>query len=292
MTTETGKEAKMTTTSRPRADGPLLVRILGNGWLIAAVVVTLVPFLYVLSASLMSNDEIFSVPFRLLPSGVYLGNYAHLLQETGFVQWFVNSAIIALARTVLAIALSLAAGYAFAKFEFRFKKLLFALVIGTLTLPIYVILIPLFNMMSTLGWTDTYWALVLPFTAQAIGVFLARQYMTTIPTELIEAARIDGASEWAIFRRVIVPLSQPTIAVMGILFFTASWNDYLWPLITVTSSSMFTVSLGLPALISPYSQHYGSLMAGSFLGTLPVIVIFLIFQKRFIDGILAGSLKG
>jgi ABC-type glycerol-3-phosphate transport system permease component len=123
-------------------------------------------------------------------------------------------------------------------------------------------------------------------------VFLARQYMLTIPTELIEAARIDGASEWAIFRRIIVPLSQPTIAVMGILFFTASWNDYLWPLITVTSSSMFTVSLGLPALISPYNQHYGSLMAGSFLGTLPIIVIFLVFQKRFIAGILAGSLKG
>jgi ABC-type glycerol-3-phosphate transport system permease component len=275
-----------------KARGPLLVRVLGNAGLVAAVVVTLVPFLYVLSASLMPNNEIFSVPFRLLPSGFYLGNYAYLVQETGFVQWFVNSAIIALARTVLAIALSLAAGYAFAKFEFRFKKLLFALVIGTLTLPIYVILIPLFNMMSTLGWTDTYWALVLPFTAQAIGVFLARQYMSTIPTELIEAARIDGASEWAIFRRIIVPLSQPTIAVMGILFFTASWNDYLWPLITVTSSSMFTVSLGLPALISPYSQHYGSLMAGAFLGTLPIIVIFLIFQKRFIDGILAGSLKG
>jgi ABC-type glycerol-3-phosphate transport system permease component len=280
------------TVATEKTRGPLLVRILGNAWLIAALVVTLVPFLYVLSASLMPNDEIFSVPFRPLPSGFYLGNYAYLVQETGFVQWFVNSAMIALARTVLAIALSLAAGYAFAKFEFRFKKLLFALVIGTLTLPIYIILIPLFNMMSTLGWTDTYWALVLPFTAQAIGVFLARQYMSTIPTELIEAARIDGASEWAIFRRIIVPLSQPTIAVMGILFFTASWNDYLWPLITVTSSSMFTVSLGLPALISPYSQHYGSLMAGSFLGTLPIIVIFLIFQKRFIDGILAGSLKG
>jgi lactose/L-arabinose transport system permease protein len=283
---------EVTTMAQRRLRGPLAVRVLGNAWLIAAVAATLVPFLYVISASLMPNDTIFSVPFRLFPRSLYLDNYAYLVNETGFVQWFLNSGIIALARTLLAIALSLSAGYAFAKFEFRFKKLLFGLVIGTLTLPIYVILIPLFNMMTTLGWTDTYWALILPFTAQAIGVFLARQYMLTIPTELIEAARIDGASEWTIFRRIIVPLSQPTIAVMGILFFTASWNDYLWPLITVTSSSMFTVSLGLPALISPYNQHYGSLMAGSFLGTLPIIVIFLVFQKRFIDGILAGSLKG
>ncbi|WP_297646468.1 carbohydrate ABC transporter permease [Pseudonocardia sp.] len=283
---------EVTTMAQRRLRGPLAVRVLGNAWLIAAVAATLVPFLYVISASLMPNDTIFSVPFRLFPRSLYLDNYAYLVDETGFVRWFLNSGIIALARTLLAIALSLSAGYAFAKFEFRFKKLLFGLVIGTLTLPIYVILIPLFNMMTTLGWTDTYWALILPFTAQAIGVFLARQYMLTIPTELIEAARIDGASEWTIFRRIIVPLSQPTIAVMGILFFTASWNDYLWPLITVTSSSMFTVSLGLPALISPYNQHYGSLMAGSFLGTLPIIVIFLVFQKRFIAGILAGSLKG
>ena len=184
------------------------------------------------------------------------------------------------------------AGYAFAKFEFRFKRALFVLVLATLTLPIYVILVPLFGMMTRFEWADTYWALILPFTAQAIGIFLARQQLLAIPNELLEAARIDGASEWNIFTRIIVPLAQPIIAVMGILFFTASWNDYIWPLIVVTSDDKFTVSLGLPSLIGPYRQEYGAVMAGSFLGTLPIVLIFLIFQRRFIEGIMAGALKG
>jgi ABC-type glycerol-3-phosphate transport system permease component len=274
------------------ATGLIVARVLGNAWLLAAVVVTVVPFIYLVSSSLMRNSELFGASFTLLPRRLYFGNYTWLFRETGFGRWFLNSLIVALSRTVVAIALSLAAGYAFAKFDFRFKRPLFLLVIATLTLPIYVILVPLFNMMTRMGWTNTYWALILPFTAQAIGVFLARQHLLGIPDELLEAARIDGAGEWRIFTRIIVPLSQPTIAVMGILFFTISWNDYIWPLITVTSESRFTVSLGLPALISPYNQHYGGLMAGSFLGTLPIIVIFLVFQKRFIDGILAGAMKG
>jgi ABC-type glycerol-3-phosphate transport system permease component len=228
----------------------------------------------------------------LLPDDLYLGNYELLFGETSFLRWFGNSVFVALARTVIAITLSLMAGYAFAKFEFRFKRPLFLLVIATLTLPLYVILVPLFSMMATLGWMDTYWALILPFTAQAIGIFLARQNLLAIPNELLEAARIDGASEWEIFTRIVVPLAQPVIAVMGILFFTASWNDFIWPLIVLTSDEKFTVSLGLPSLIGPYSQEYGAVMAGSFLGTLPIVIIFLMFQRRFIEGIMAGALKG
>jgi len=184
------------------------------------------------------------------------------------------------------------AGYAFAKFEFPGKRLLFFLVIGTLTLPLYVILVPLFGIVVDRGWTDSYLALILPFTAKAIGVFLARQQLLAIPNELLEAARIDGAGEWAIFTRIILPLAQPAIAVMGIIFFTSSWNDYLWPLIVILSDERFTVSLGLATLIGPYSQEYGAVMAGSFMGTLPIVLIFLIFQRRFIEGIMAGALKG
>ncbi|MEA2531710.1 MAG: arabinooligosaccharide transport system permease protein, partial [Thermomicrobiales bacterium] len=128
--------------------------------------------------------------------------------------------------------------------------------------------------------------------AQAIGIFLVRQQLLGVPNELLEAARIDGAGEWAIFTRLIVPLAQPVIAVMGILFFTSSWNDYLWPLIIITTDEKFTISLGLPSLIGPYSQEYGAVMSGSFLGTLPIMLIFLIFQRRFIEGIMAGALKG
>ncbi|MDF3039857.1 MAG: araQ [Thermomicrobiales bacterium] len=269
-----------------------ILQFLGNAVLLVGVFLTIVPFFYMVSASFKPGSELYSIPVQLLPDDLYLGNYELLFGETSFLRWFGNSVFVALARTVIAITLSLMAGYAFAKFEFRFKRPLFLLVIATLTLPLYVILVPLFSMMATLGWMDTYWALILPFTAQAIGIFLARQNLLAIPNELLEAARIDGASEWEIFTRIVVPLAQPVIAVMGILFFTASWNDFIWPLIVLTSDEKFTVSLGLPSLIGPYSQEYGAVMAGSFLGTLPIVIIFLMFQRRFIEGIMAGALKG
>lgn len=269
-----------------------VAQIAGNGLLLVGVFLTVMPFFYMVSASFKPGGELYSIPVRVLPRELYLGNYELLFGETSFIRWFGNSVFVALARTAIAITLSLMAGYAFAKFEFRFKRPLFMLVIATLTLPLYVILVPLFAMMTRLEWTDTYWALILPFTAQAIGIFLARQQLLGIPNELLEAARIDGASEWAIFTRIVVPLAQPVIAVMGILFFTASWNDYIWPLIVLTSDDKFTVSLGLPSLIGPYSQEYGAVMAGSFLGTLPIVLIFLVFQRRFIEGIMAGALKG
>jgi ABC-type glycerol-3-phosphate transport system permease component len=269
-----------------------ILQILGNAVLLVGVFLTIMPFFYMVSASFKPGSELFSIPVRVLPDDLYLGNYELLFGETSFLRWFGNSVFVALARTIIAITLSLMAGYAFAKFEFRFKRPLFFLVIATLTLPLYVILVPLFSMMATMGWMDTYWALILPFTAQAIGIFLARQQLLSIPNELLEAARIDGESEWGIFTRIVVPLAQPVIAVMGILFFTASWNDYLWPLIVLTSDEKFTVSLGLPSLIGPYDQEYGAVMAGSFLGTLPIVIIFLVFQRRFIEGIMAGALKG
>jgi len=272
--------------------GGRVAQIVGNAVLLLGVFLTVIPFLYMVSASFKPGSELFSIPVRVLPESLYWGNYRLLFDETSFLRWFGNSVFVALARTVLAIALSLMAGYAFAKFEFPLKRLLFIIVLGTLTLPLYVILVPLFGLMTDLGWTDTYWALILPFTAQAIGIFLARQQLLGIPNELLEAARIDGAGEWAIFTRIVLPLAQPIIAVMGILFFTASWNDYIWPLIMITSDDKFTVSLGLPTLVGPYSQEYGAVMAGSFMGTLPIVLIFLLFQRRFIEGIMAGAIKG
>ncbi len=272
--------------------GGRVAQIVGNAILMLIVFLTVMPFAYMIFASFKPGNELFSIPVRILPESLYWGNYDLLFGETSFVRWFGNSVFVALARTAIAIVLSLMAGYAFAKFDFPFKTLLFLLVIGTLTLPLYVILVPLFGLMTRLGWVDTYWALILPFTAQAIGIFLARQQLLGIPNELLEAARIDGAGEWTIFTRIIVPLAQPVIAVMGILFFTASWNDFLWPLIMITSDEKFTISLGLPSLVGPYSQEYGAVMAGSFLGTLPIVIIFLLFQRRFIEGMMAGALKG
>jgi len=267
-------------------------QVLGNIVLLLFIFLTIVPYFYMVSASFKPGDELFSIPIRLFPDSLYLGNFRLLFEETSFVRWFFNSVFVGLSRMALAVVISLMAGYAFAKFDFRFKNALFLLILATLTLPIYVLIVPLYDMMVAFGWTDTYIALILPVAAQAIGVFLTRQYLLSIPDEILDSARVDGAGEWSIFWRIVVPLSWPVIAVMAILFFTTSWNDYIWPLVVITQDKLFTVSLGLPTLVGPYDQEYGAIMAGSFLSTVPIIILFLIMQRRFIEGITRGALKG
>jgi len=269
-----------------------LWQVVGNVVLLVVIFLTVMPYVYMVSASFKPGDELFSIPVKIFPDSLYWGNYDLLFGKTNFVRWFFNSVFIGVSRMVLAVVISLMAGYAFAKFDFRFKNPLFLLLLATLTLPIYVLIVPLYSMMVAFGWTDHYIALILPLAAQAIGVFLSRQYLLSIPDEILDSARVDGAGEWGIFWRIIVPLSQPVIAVMAILFFTASWNDYIWPLVVLTKDQMFTVSLGLPTLVGPYSQEYGAVMAGSFLSTVPIMIIFLIMQRRFIEGITQGAVKG
>ena len=269
-----------------------IAQVFVNALLLFAVFLLIMPYLYMISASFKEGNEIFSIPIKLLPEGLYMGNYELLFGETNFPRWFMNSVFVSLSRMAIAILVSVMAGYAFAKFDFRFKNLLFVLVLATLTLPIYVLIVPLYDMMVTLGWTDRYVALILPFAAQAIGVFLARQYLLSIPDEILDAARVDGATEWVVFWRVVLPISTPVMAVLGILFFTTAWNDFIWPLVVMTEDSKFPVALGLPTLLGPYSQEYGAVMAGSFLSTLPIIIVFLIAQRRFIEALTAGAVKG
>jgi ABC-type glycerol-3-phosphate transport system permease component len=269
-----------------------LWQVLGNAVLLVVIFLTIMPYVYMVSASFKPGEELFSIPVKVFPDSLYWGNYELLFGKTNFVRWFFNSVFIGVSRMILAVVISLMAGYAFAKFDFRFKNALFIMLLATLTLPIYVLIVPLYSMMVAFGWTDHYIALILPLAAQAIGVFLSRQYLLSIPDEILDSARVDGAGEWGIFWRIIMPLSQPVIAVMGILFFTASWNDYIWPLVVLTKDQMYTVSLGLPTLVGPYSQEYGAVMAGSFLSAVPIMIIFLIMQRRFIEGITQGAVKG
>lgn len=263
-----------------------------NAVMLLAVFLLIMPYAYMISASFKEGNEIFSIPIEILPQGLHLGNYRILFEETNFPRWFLNSVFVSLSRMALAVVVSVMAGYAFAKYDFRFKNLLFVFVLATLTLPIYVLIVPLYDMMVTLGWTDRYVALILPFAAQAIGVFLARQYLLSVPDEILDAARVDGATEWGVFWRVVLPLSTPVMAVLGILFFTTAWNDFIWPLVVMTEDSKFPVALGLPTLLGPYSQEYGAVMAGSFLSTLPIIIVFLVAQRRFIEALTAGAVKG
>jgi ABC-type glycerol-3-phosphate transport system permease component len=267
-------------------------RMLGNAALLLAVLTMIMPFLYMVFASFKPGGELYTIPLQFFPKNIYIGNFQLLFDRTNFIRWFLNSSMIAIARTALSIVFSLLAGYAFAKFEFKFKAPLFVLLLATLTLPIYVILVPLYSMVVRMGWTNSYASLILPFMANALGVFLARQFLLSVPNEMLEAARIDGANEWRIFWQIILPIAQPVTATMGILFFSAAWRDYIWPLIVLNDDDKFTVSLGLPTLIGPFQQEYGAVMAGSFMVTLPIIIIFLIMQRRFIEGIMAGAIKG
>ncbi|MCZ0939427.1 MAG: carbohydrate ABC transporter permease [Caldilineaceae bacterium] len=265
---------------------------LANVLLLIGVVLAAVPFIYMISASFKPQNEIFTFPVQIIPKEPYLDNYITLFGETLYLRWFFNTAIVAVGRTALSLFLCMLAGFAFAKYDFPFRRVLFILVLASFTLPFEVVLIPLYTMMVRLGWLNTYWVLIIPFAASAFGIFLARQYALALPTELMEAARIDGSSELGIFFRIALPNLRPALAVMGIIFFQASWNDFLWPLIVLNDSTMYVINLALPTLRGPYNDQYGLVLGGAVIAVIPIIIIFFAMQRYFIEGIMAGALKG
>jgi len=269
-----------------------IVMLLTNLVLLFAVLMTAIPFIYMLSASFKPQYDIFTFPVQLLPKTVFTENYVKLFTETLFVRWFANTFFVALSRAAMSLLLCMLAGFAFAKYEFPLKKFLFIFVLASLTLPFEILLVPLYKMMINLGWLNTYWVLIVPFAASAFGIFLSRQYCLALPTELMEAARIDGASELGIFFRIALPNLKPAMAVLGIIFFNGAWNDYLWPLIVLNDLSMYVINLALPTLRGPYGDQYGLILAGAVVATTPVILIFVTMQRYFIEGLMAGALKG
>lgn len=260
--------------------------------LILGVFITAIPFLYTISSSFKPQYEIFTFPIQWLPKEIYWDNYVKLFGETLFVRWFLNTAFVAISRTLLSIFLCTLAGFAFAKYEFPFKRVLFMIVLASFTIPFEVLLVPLYKMVITWGWMNSYTVMIVPFAASAFGIFLARQYALAIPTELLEAARIDGANEFTIFMRIAFPNLKPSLAVMGIIFFQGAWNDFLWPSIVLNDSKMYLINLALPSLRGPYGDQYGLVLAGGVLAVLPMIIMFFTMQRYFIEGIMAGALKG
>ncbi len=265
---------------------------LANFFLLIGVLLAAVPFIYMISASFKPQNEIFTFPVQIIPKEPFFDNYTTLIGETLYLRWFLNTAIVAVGRTSLSLLLCMLAGFAFAKYDFPFRRVLFVMVLASFTLPFEVVLIPLYTMMVRLGWLNTYWVLIVPFAASAFGIFLARQYALALPTELMEAARIDGSSELGIFFRIAIPNLRPALAVMGIIFFQASWNDFLWPLIVLNDSTMYVINLALPTLRGPYGDQYGLVLGGAVIAVIPIIIIFFAMQRYFIEGIMAGALKG
>lgn len=266
--------------------------ILINLLLLVGVVVAVVPYVFMITSTLKPNAELYALPVRILPQTLNWENYRVLFSEYPFLLWFWNTVVLSIGRTVIGVLLSMLAGFAFAKYDFRFKRLLFTLVLVSILLPFQIMLVPLFIQMAVMQWLNTYQGVILPFAVSAFLIFLARQYMLSVPDELLDAARIDGAGEFSIFWRVVLPTQKPALAVISILTFTGAWNDYLWPLIVLQETEKFVVNVGVASMLGPYRIPLGAVLAGSFLSTLPILIFFFFMQRHFIAGLTEGAVKG
>ncbi|MFC7329067.1 carbohydrate ABC transporter permease [Marinactinospora rubrisoli] len=260
----------------------------------AGLLVMSAPFLWMALSSFKTGPELTAAPPVWIPTEWTLENFARLLERLDMVRSTLNSALVAALVTAGNLVFCSMLGYALAKLDFAGRGKIFALVLGALMVPGNLMLLPLFVLMSRLGLLDSYAALVLPFAAGAIGVFLMRQFMLSLPDELIEAARMDGASEWYIFWRVVIPLVKPALATLAVLTFLSSWNNFVWPLIATNDPDKYTLPVALATFATDPNQSAGSngmLMAGSLLVVLPVLLVFILLQRHFTQGIATTGLK-
>ena len=221
----------------------------------------------------------------------FTSNYRNLWKTVPYNRYFVNSVFIATASTLLTLFFCSLGGYAFAKYQFRGQKILFGILLASMMVPFQVLLVPLFGLMYDIGWLNSYKAIVIPFSVGAFGVFLMRQFIVTIPSELLDAARIDGCSEFGIYYRVVLPIIKPALGALTIYSFLGSWNGYLWPLIILRDEAKYTLPIGLANLVGIYRQDYGILMAGTLLSLMPIVILFLAMQREFVQGITLGGVK-
>ena len=266
-------------------------------WIAYAVVAAgslfmLAPFYFMFVFATHSRADIFSLPPPMFFGDFFLNNIEILTRRLPFWRNLGWSLYVALGSTLLTLVFCSMGGYAFAMFEFRFKKALFALVMATMLLPSFMNMIPTFLVMDVLGWIDQPRALYIPGAASAFGIFLMRQFVTaSIPRDLVEAARMDGCSELGIYGRIVLPLLKPALGTLGLITFITSWNNFINPLIVMRSLDMFTLPLALRNLQSPVDTEWGALMAGSSIATLPLIVLFAISSRQLISGLTAGAVK-
>jgi ABC-type glycerol-3-phosphate transport system permease component len=249
------------------------------------------PFLYLLSPAFRDSVSIFSYPPEWVPKSFYTGNFEFLFQETLYLRWALNTFIFASAVTVITLFISSLAGYAFARLSFPGKQVLFFAILATLMVPLAALLAPLYLTVKALGLLNTYPGLILPMIVTPLGVFMMRQFISTLPDGIYEAARLDGASEWQVYRRIVVPLIKPALVVLGIFVFMTQWVNFLWPLVAVTNDNMRTLTVGVAALEGQFVTNWGIIAAASLLTMVPITIVFLVFQRWFVRASLAGALK-
>lgn len=298
---------------RSRAAKPPIAKVVIWSVLIVTTIVSLFPMFWMLStaftpgsATIKAPPSLIPVPAELFDGGSLpswaqtrayvptLANFDDLVRQTrgNIWRWLGNSAVIALAITLFHVLFASMAGYAFARKEFPGRNLMFGLLLSTLMIPVQVTLVPNFLLISRLNLADSYLGVILPGFADVFGIFLMKQYMQTLPREIEDAARVDGANEWDVFWRIVLPLAKPAVATLAIFMFMRSWNNFLWPLIVLRTGSRYTLPVGVATLQGEFSTNQGLIMAGAAIAAVPMIVFFLIFQRAFLGGIRIGALKG
>jgi ABC-type glycerol-3-phosphate transport system permease component len=283
------------TTTQPRArPGRRIGHLVIYVTLTAAAIAVAYPLIFMVSGSFKPVAELTSLPPTVIPKVFTLDGYVTLLRDTSFLAWFGNSVVVAVIRVGLTIVVSAMAAFALAAYEFRFRRVVLLTVLASVLLPFEAIYLPLLSIMIDLGWLNTYAAVTIPFLASGFAVFVLHQFMISLPGDLLDAARVDGASEWRVFWNVAVPLSRPAFGAIGIILFLLSWNSFLWPLVAMQRTEAFLLPVGLTSLLTTaffQPEIWTAVLAASTLITIPVVVIFLIMQRRFVEG-MTGSLHG
>ncbi|MCM3213122.1 carbohydrate ABC transporter permease [Niallia taxi] len=260
-------------------------------FLLIGVVISLAPFYWMVVGATNPSGDVLSFPPKLVPGNYLFENYKNLSESIDIVQAVLNSSVISIIYVLMSLLVCSTAGYAFAKYKFKGNNLIFASFLLAMMIPYQATIIPLFQVFGSLDWINTYRAVLLPQICYPFAIFLIRQNMKGIPDSLLEAARIDGAGELYIFFRIVLPTMKPTLAAVSIFLFTHQWNNFMWPLIVMTTQENYTLPVALSTLAGLNSIDYGQLMLGTTISVLPIMIVFLILQKHFVSGILGGSIK-
>ena len=260
--------------------------------LVGGSLLTLMPLWWMLAASLMPAGEANHFPPRLWPSRVTGEHYADLFARLNVARYAANSLIIAVATTAISVALNSMAGYAFAKLRFGGRDRVFRLLVAALVVPGQIGMLPLFLLLERLGLINTYWGAIIPGMASIFGIFLVRQYAQSIPDDMLDAARIDGAGELRIYWELVLPSCRPILITLALFTFMGAWNDFLWPLVVLTDGDMYTLPVALANLVGEHVQDTELMMAGAVLTVVPVVLVFAVLQRFYIAGVMSGSLKG
>ncbi|WP_121612255.1 carbohydrate ABC transporter permease [Mesobacillus foraminis] len=257
--------------------------------------IALFPIISLLISSLRPSSELMrnGISITFDPSSISLDNYTYIFTQGGnYWSWFTNSLVISAVTIVLSLFFSSMVGYALALYDFKGRNLIFGFVLFILMVPFEILMLPLFQLMISMNLINTYTAVILPAVVAPVAVFFFRQYAVGLPKELMDSARIDGATEYGIFFKIMLPLMAPSMAAMAILQGLGSWNNFLWPLIVLRSNDMFTLPIGLATLLTPYGNNYDILIAGSVMTIVPIIILFIFFQRYFVAGLTVGGVKG